>query len=177
MTEMTEEQRLVYRARNTVHNAIMDLGCERGAEMITRERIPGMQYGAVSDLPPIDGLKAAREIQFAALYHFRDYMRQAREAGHSWRAIGEALDLGENAKAREITVADAAFDPAAGDPDSHYARTYGRSVTWRCACEGLVSDHGDEERGHKAGCERRAREAAEREREPQREWGDDRGPL
>ena len=112
MTETTEEQRLVYRARNTVHNAITDLGCERGAEMITRERIPGMQYGTVRDLPPLDGLKAAREIQFAAQHHFRDYMRQAREAGHGWRAIGEALDLEENAKAREITVAEAAFDLA-----------------------------------------------------------------
>ena len=61
------------------------------------------------------------------------------------------------------TIADAAFDFAAGDPNSHYARTYGRSFPWRCpACRSLVSDRGpcsgplDDEPGHQDGCQRLA---------------------
>jgi hypothetical protein len=173
MTEMTDAARQVYRARNTVHNAIMDLGRERGAEMVTRERIRGdAAFGTVRDLPPIDGLKAARDIEFAAQHHFRDYMRQAREAGHSWRAIGEGLDLAEKAREKDLTVAEAAFDLAAGDRDSYYALTYGRSVTWRCGeCNGLVIDHGPGDAGtHQPGCQRFAREQAGREREWQQKW-------
>ena len=175
MTEMTPAQRHVYTARNAVERLIIESGRERGADLVERERIQGEPaFGTMRDLPPLDGLREAREIEYAAQHHFRAYMRQAREAGHNWRAIGDALELGENAKARDITVDEAAFDLAAGDRDSHYALTYGRSVTWRCACNGVVMDHGpgDEERGHQAGCERYRRGQAEREREWQAEWGE-----
>ena len=173
MTEMTDAERQACRARNAAHNAIMDLGRGRGAEMVTRELIRGdAAFGTVRDLPPIDGLKAAREIECAARHHFRGYMRQAREAGHSWRAIGEGLDLAEKARHKDLTVAEAAFDLAAGDRDSYYALTYGRSVTWRCGeCNGLVLDHGPGDvETHLPGCQRFAREQAGREREWQQEW-------
>jgi hypothetical protein len=172
MTETTEAQRQVYRARDAAHRAIIDTGRQAGAELVDRQRIRGdPAFGAERDLSPINGLKTARDTELAALYHFRGYVRQAREDGHTWRAIGEALNLGESARERDTTVAEAAFDLAAGDPNSHYALTYGRSVTWTCECNGLVIDHGpgDEERGHQAGCQRAAREEAEREREWERE--------
>ena len=172
MTEMTDAARQVYRARNTVERVIIEAGREHGAEMITRQRVPGYTYGTVQDLEPLDGLREARQVEYAARHHFRGYMRSAREAGHSWRAIGEALELQESARLRDRTVAEAAFDLAAGDPDGDYALTYGRSVTWRCKCSGLIVDHGpgDDERGHQPGCQRFAREQAEREREWQQEW-------
>ena len=78
--------------------------------------------------------------------------------------IGAALGLpsGGDVGAGE-TIAEAAFGYAAGPPGSHWNRTYGPSVTWRClACSGLVSDRGpvsgprDDEPGHAAGCQRLA---------------------
>jgi hypothetical protein len=78
--------------------------------------------------------------------------------------IGAALGLpsGGDVGAGE-TIAEAAFRYAAGSADSHWNRTYGPSVTWRCpACGGLVSDRGpvsgprDDEPGHTDGCQRLA---------------------
>lgn len=92
----------------------------------------------------------------------RDYIKAARQDGMSWHQIGGVLGLTADTD-NGGTIADAAFDFAAGDPNSHYARTYGRSFPWRCpACHGLVSDHGpyggpyDDEPGHQDGCQRLA---------------------
>jgi hypothetical protein len=71
----------------------------------------------------------------------RDYVKAARQAGMSWHQIGAALNLTANT-GNGGTIADAAFDFAAGDPGSYYTRTYGRSFPWICpACRGVVSDH------------------------------------
>ena len=60
-------------------------------------------------------------------------------------------------------MAEAAYDEAADDPDSQYARIYGRSFMWTCpACRGTVRDRGlcngpaDDEQGHADGCSRLA---------------------
>ncbi len=45
------------------------------------------------------------------------------------------------------TVAEAAYTYAAGDLDSAYARSYGRSFTWTCpSCDGTIHEPG----GHTA---------------------------
>src|SRR5260370_24944911 len=114
MTETTEAQRQVYRARDAAHRAIIDAGRQAGVELADRQRIRSEPaFGAKRDLSPIDGLKAARDTELAALYHFRGYVRLAREDGHTWGAIGEALNLGESARERDTTAPEAACDLAA----------------------------------------------------------------
>jgi hypothetical protein len=114
---------------------------------------------------PLAGLAASRRLEGAAWQHCRDYIRAAREAGHSWHDIGAALALfpGSDTRQASQTAAEAAFDYAAGDPDNEHARRYGRSVTWTCgSCDRAISDHGlcngpaDDERGHVGNCPRLA---------------------
>jgi hypothetical protein len=58
-----------------------------------------------------------------------DYVRAAREAGHSLQDIGTALGLvpGGDAQQAGETAAEAAFTYAAGHPDTEMARRYGNS--------------------------------------------------
>ncbi len=95
---------------------------------------------AVRDYDPGPGMRAARAVEFAARGMARDYVKAARQDAMSWHQIGAALDLTADTGG---TIADAAFDFAAGDPGSHYAQTYGRSFPCTCpVCRGVVSDHG-----------------------------------
>jgi hypothetical protein len=112
---------------------------------------------------PAGGLAAARAVELAARRLVCDYIRAAREAGQGWQEIGTALGLTAGGDGAGDTIAEAAFSYAAGPSDSHWNRTYGPSVIWRCpACSGLISDHGpvsgprDDEPGHADGCERLA---------------------
>jgi hypothetical protein len=105
-------------------------------------------------------------VELAARNLVRGYIRRAREAGMSWRAIGETMELGD-AVTGGRPAATAAYDYAAGNPASALARSYGRSVPWTCpACLGTVSDKGllqgprEDEPGHKDGCSRLAADVA-----------------
>ena len=107
----------------------------------------------------------------------RDYIKVARQDEMTWHQIGAALGLTADTDNGGM-VADAAFDFAAGDPNSHYARAYGRSFPWRCpACHGLVSDRGpyggphDDEPGHQDGCQRLATAVAAWDAQ----WAEDEG--
>jgi hypothetical protein len=118
----------------------------------------------VAEPEPLPGMQMARHVEHAAHRLAGDYVRQAREDGHTWPEIGAALNLAADAERRSMSPAEAAYDYAAGDPGSEYARRYGRSVTWSCpACRAVISDRGpqagspaDTERGHTDGCERLA---------------------
>ena len=149
--------------------AIRDLAHDRGAESITRPNFPGSRL-TVHDLEPLTGARAARDIELASRHAARGYIRQAREAGHGWEQIGHALGItpGADADQAGLTVAEATYTYAAGNPDTGTALRYGRSFAWRCAsCEQVISDHGliagpaNNEIGHAGDCGRLAAAVAE----------------
>ena len=146
-------------AQNFARQAVRRLASELGAQATSR---PLFRHDPSSpttrDDDPGPGMRAARAIELAARRIARDYIKAARQNGMSWHQIGATLDLTADTE-HGGTIADAAFDFAADDPNSHYACTYGRSFPWRCpACHGLVSDRGpcggpyDDEPGHQDGC-------------------------
>lgn len=156
-------------ARAAARRAALDLAVQGGATVISRPAYCGAA-SMIRDVEPLAGLRTTREIELGARYHARDYIRAAREAGHSWRQIGAAMGLvpgGEPDLAGQ-TPAEAAYSYAAGSPDSESAWRYGRSFGWRCAsCEGLISDRGpftgpaEAEPGHADGCARLAEAEAD----------------
>lgn len=160
--EDPRDQRRV--ASNLARRAVLDLAGAVGAQTVTRPAFRG-SHATVRDIEPLAGLAASRQLEIAARQRAADYVRAAREAGHSWQDIGTALGLvpaGDAQQAGE-TVADAAFTYAAGHPDTDTARRYGRSVTWQCgSCDQVIIDHGlcngpaDDERGHAGNCPRLA---------------------
>src|ERR1022692_3611209 len=173
--EMSREARekAVSAARRAAHRAVFDLARDQGAQVISRPAYRGAQ-STIHDVEPLAGLRAAREVELGARFSTRNYIRDAREAGHTWQEIGTALDLtpGGEADLAGSTIAEAAYSYAAGRPDTETARRYGRSFSWTCgSCEGLISDHGlcngppDDERGHARDCARLARTIAARDAE------------
>jgi hypothetical protein len=147
--------------------AIRDLARDRGAEFITRPNFPGSHL-TVDSLEPLTGARAARDIELTSRHAARDYIRQAREAGHGWVQIGHALGITPNADADQagLTVAEDTY--AAGNPHTDTAIRYGRSFVWRCqSCDQAISDHGliagphDNEIGHAENCGRLAAAVAE----------------
>lgn len=160
------------RASSAAHQAIQairGLARDRGAQLITRPNFPGSRI-TVHDLEPLTGARAARDIELITRHAARDYIRQAREAGHSWDQIGHTLGITPNADADQagLTVAEAAYTYAAGNPHTDTAVRYGRSFVWRClACDQAISDRGliagptDNEIGHTEDCGRLAAAVAE----------------
>jgi hypothetical protein len=155
--------------RDHARRAVAGLARDRGAEFTTREADCGSGM-TVRDLEPLTGARAARDIELGARHAARDYIRQAREAGHGWEQIGQALAVAPNADADQarLTVAEAAYTYAAGSPCTDTAVRYGRSFVWRCrSCDQAISDRGliagpaDEELGHTGDCPRLASTVAE----------------
>jgi len=143
---------------------MLDLASAVGAQATTRPAFRG-SHATVPDVEPLAGLAASRRLELAAREHGADYVRAAREAGHSWQDIGNALGLVPDGDAQQAgeTVAETAFTYAAGHPDTETACRYGRSVNWTCgSCDELISDHGlsngpaEDERGHAGTCPRLA---------------------
>jgi hypothetical protein len=166
-------EKAVSAARRAARRAAIDLARDQGAQVIRRPAFRGAQT-AIQDVEPLAGLRAAREVELGARFSTRSYIRDAREAGHTWQQIGTALDLtpGGEADLAGDTIAEAAYSYAAGSPDTETARRYGRSFSWTCgSCEGLISDHGlcsgpaDDERGHADDCARLAATIAARDAE------------
>jgi hypothetical protein len=160
------------RASSAAHQAIQairGLARDRGAEFITRPNFPGSRI-TVHDLEPLTGAHAARDIELLSRHAAREYIRQAREAGHTWDQIGHALGLAPNADADQagLTIAEAAYTYAAGSPHTDTAIRYGRSFVWRCrSCDQTISDRGliagpaEDEQGHADNCARLAAAVAE----------------
>jgi hypothetical protein len=157
-------EKAISAARRAASRAAIDLARANGAQVINRPAFPGAQ-STIQDVEPLAGLRATRQVELAARFNARGYVRDAREAGHIWQQIGEALDLTPNGEAdlAGSTIAEAAYSYAAGSPDTETAWRYSRSFSWRCAsCEGLISDNGpfsgpaDNEPGHADDCTRLA---------------------
>lgn len=159
----SDEQARLAAARNQARRAAFQLARDSGALIVARPMFHGSAQPTTHDVEPLAGARAARALELGARRTVRDYLRQAREAGHDWDQIGHALGLTPDADPDQAgtTVAEAAYSYAAGSPHSDAARRYGRSVTWTCrSCDQLISDHGliagpaEDERGHTKRCAR-----------------------
>jgi hypothetical protein len=155
--------------RDHARRALIGLARDRGAGFITREASCGSGM-TTRDLEPLTGARAARDVELGARHAARDYIRQAREAGHCWDQIGHALSVAPNADADQtgLSVAEAAYSYAAGSPYTDAAVRYGRSFVWQCrSCDQAISDRGliagpaDDELGHTEDCPRLAAAVAE----------------
>jgi anti-sigma regulatory factor (Ser/Thr protein kinase) len=158
-----------FQASTAAHGAIRRLASDRGFDFTPSPA--GRRLGFTTrDLESLTGARAARDIELATRKAARDYIRQAREAGHGWDQIGHALGLAPNADADQagLTVAEATYTYAAGNPHTDTAIRYGRSFVWRClGCDQAISDRGliagpaDNEIGHADDCSRLAAAVAE----------------
>src|SRR6266536_2275064 len=79
--------------RDTARREAFRLARDSGAAIVTRPMLRRGKEPAVRDAEPLAGARAARDLELAAHRTARDYIRQAREAGHGWEQIGEALGL------------------------------------------------------------------------------------
>lgn len=153
------------RVSDAARRAVIGLARDRGAELTTRAMFPGSEL-TVRDLEPLEGARAARDIELGARRAARDYIRAAREAGHGWDQIGQALGVVPNGDADQAgpTIAEAAYTYAAGRPETE-APWRPTSFLWTCrSCDQAISDHGlingpaDDEPGHTEDCPRLAAE-------------------
>jgi hypothetical protein len=151
-------------ARSAARRQTFTLARDNGAQTMTRPAFRG-SHTDVRDVEPLAGMQAARDLEIGARQIAHDYIRAAREAGHTWHDIGTALGLHPNADAQQAgdTIADAAYTYAAGHPDTEHARRYGRTFAWHCpTCDKTIIDHGlcngpaDDEHGHTPDCQRHA---------------------
>jgi hypothetical protein len=176
MTNDKQREKLATFAHSSVSRTILQAVHEIGGTLIDRpvsDRHP--DWGTLKDASPADGLVAARAIELHAARKVREYIKDCRVAGTSWRKIGDLLNLQTEAKATDRPIADLAFEIAAGRADPDYMWR-DRTFYWRCkACGAEIADHGPGDypepgRGsHNSGCkrlpvERRAYSAYCRER-------------
>jgi hypothetical protein len=157
-TPNTAEQRMAA-ARATARGETFRLARDSGAGLVTRPMFSSDKQQTIRDVEPLAGARAARDLELAARGTARDYIRQAREAGHSWDQIGHTLGTipGGDADQTGMTVAEAAYTYAAGRPDTE-APWRPRSFTWTCrSCDqGLIAGPADDEHGHAENCSRLA---------------------
>ena len=156
-------------ARQWTRRAVLDIVSQSGGRTVARPMFsqrPDLHM-TTTDAEPMAGIQAVRQVEHAARRLTREYVRQAREDGHTWQEIGAALGLSASAAHRGVSLAEAAYDDIAGDPDSEYASRYGRTFAWTCpACRAVVSDRGpcsgpaEDEQGHADGCPRLASKIA-----------------
>ena len=87
-----ERQRAARPARAAARHAPINLARDAGAQIISRPIFPGA-HSFTSEVEPLAGLRAIRDIELGARHTARNYIRDARETGHSWHEIGTALGL------------------------------------------------------------------------------------
>jgi hypothetical protein len=111
---------------------------------------------------PLAGVRAGRLVADVAAGALRDWALRARGAGHTWDAVGRALDLA--AQPNGITRAEEAWEWLIQHrPPPPTASTRPDAAVWTCTtCRARVRDSGpfdchpdDRETGHLADCARR----------------------
>jgi hypothetical protein len=164
---LDEDRRTTARmdAERELRNAVLRYVAATGGEISDWPIAPGRDYGTTRDAEPLAGIRAAKVLEYASARLTRNYVAQARRTGRSWDQVGEALGLESDPDGYGHSVAEQAFEYAAGEPLS-----YGSSPSYgfTCgSCSQFVSDHGpydphplDRETGHSAGCEHQAAEMA-----------------
>lgn len=158
----THRQAAIDAARHEARSAIERLALAADAQILTRPAWPGSDI-TVKDVDPLAGLYAAHEVEVGARSVGRDYVRYAREAGHTWHEIGVAMNLSPSSGIAGESIGEAAFTYATGRSDTEMASRYSGSVAWTCkSCDQLISDQGpcsgpaEDERGHADNCMRLA---------------------
>ena len=147
-------------ARQHARLAILSTVRETGGQTVTRPVFrdrPDLDM-TLTEPEPIAGLQASAVVGHALRRITCEYVRRAREDGHSWPEIGAALGL-DRASGDDLSAAEAAYDQVAGEPSFR-----SRAFAWTCpACHGTVIDRGPEagrpqdcEEGHADGCPRLA---------------------
>jgi hypothetical protein len=136
-------------ARQHARLAILSTVRETGGQTVTRPVFrdrPDLDM-TLTEPEPIAGLQASAVVGHALRRITCEYVRRAREDGHSWPEIGAARGL-DRASRDDPSAAEAAYDQVAGEPTF---RT--RSFAWTCpACHGTIIDRGPEA-GHPQDCE------------------------
>jgi hypothetical protein len=124
---------------------------------------------------PAEAIRIARELELAAHAEMRARIRWAGETGESWAAVGALLSLGPIAAQGPGTLAEMAFEYAAGAATLLAWYPDRPAFCWDCpACGQRITDHGpaagpvSDQDGHQAGCARLATEAGEWEQEAPR---------
>jgi hypothetical protein len=134
--------------------AVVELVCSRLGIRLSNLRDRGAGLLAYPD--PVTGLLITRQLEHQAGQWARNYMRDLREEGGSWKQIGEVIGWEDNAAAHAFMAATASpwLDSEAGQWRDD--KTFG----WRCpVCGKQVVDYGpeaDAEHGHVPDCPRRA---------------------
>lgn len=162
VTDQPDPDRQRYFAGALARSALCELAEDDALPLTTRHASRGGP--TVSDIGPLSGADASRQLELAARAYAGDYIRAAREAGYTWHQIGTAMHLVPDDDAQHAgDTAEAAFTYAAGPPDTEHADCYGRAVAWHCdSCDRYIIDHGpcngpaDDERGHISTCSRLA---------------------
>jgi hypothetical protein len=146
------------RRRAAIDRAVTRYATTTGHQLQDRPSRPG-GLSTYQFADPATGIRAATIARSNADRVRDDYVRQARQDGMTWQAIGQALGLDQGRDARTgYDLAAAAFETVAGDPDLSWQPALG----WQCpSCSKTVTDHGpydsnpeDNQRGHASGCQR-----------------------
>ncbi len=147
-------------ARKHARQAILSTVRETGGPAMTRPVFrdrPDLDV-TVTDAEPIAALQASVAVSHALRRMACEYVRRAREDGHSWPDVAAALGL-DGSAGDGRSAAEAAYDQVAGQPGFRP-----RAFAWTCpACRSTVVDRGPEagcpedcEEGHVKGCQRLA---------------------
>jgi hypothetical protein len=157
---------LAQEAGTAVSAAVLRLAYMTGAQIVQAPPWPGASFTEEQPEPGA-GIRIALALERAARAGVRVYIARAREAGMSWHEVGGALGVAELTQERGSSVAEAAWEYAAGRP-AHLSGQPGE-FRWTCPdCGEVVSDRGpggrspaEDEQGHAAGCHRLAAAVAE----------------
>jgi hypothetical protein len=151
-------------ARQWTRKAVLDLIRQSGGCTVTRLTFrdrPDVDM-TTSDAEPIAGILAVRDLERAAREFTRGYVRQARQTATPGTRSARRSIWAVALPSCGVSLAEAAYDDSAGDPDGEYARRYSHTVAWTCpACRATVSDRGpssgpaDDEQGHADARDRR----------------------
>ena len=163
MNEQRHQRALVMvggRLQGLVLDLVREIHADAAVER--RARYDGDQFPELIPTP-LAGLWAANSLAVRVSREVAMQARRARESGHSWDEIGQALGI-EPGDGRY--VGEATFERFAGSPTSCSLRD--PSCVWRCpACDRVISDRGpyeshpdDNPPGHAKGCSRLAAELA-----------------
>jgi hypothetical protein len=135
-------------ARQWATRAVLGIARESGGRVVNRPAFPDRPdlNLKITGTTAMAGLQAAVALKHAARKLSLDYVRYAREDGHSWQDIGITLGFSDGSEAG-ISAAEAAYTYAAGTSPAWH------SFAWVCPqCRATIIDRGPEA-GHPADCE------------------------
>ncbi len=158
----------IKRARRLARRAARMIAIEDGAGTVTRPPYAGSLTEA-KDVEPLEGFRAAHDLELGARFVAHGYITAAREAGATWDDIGAAMGvrMRKDAEHAGWSQAELAYQYATQATDPDYSN-YDIYFQWNCqSCHGLVYDDGPwgsptaNERGHAKDCTRFAKAQAE----------------